>query len=73
MFKDGGRQDKCHHISKTVSHRAILLTLLDSLVDSDVNGSIVDLHQTLNYRHSFKWRLSIPIISVSQEIRYSIF
>ena len=41
-FKDSGRQDKCRHISNTTSHGAIILTLLDSLVDSDDNGYIVD-------------------------------
>ena len=30
IFKDGGRQYKCPHISNTTSPRAILLTLLDS-------------------------------------------
>ena len=54
IYKDGGRQDKCHHISKTISHRVILLPLLDSMVDSNVNGSITDLHQPLNYRHLSK-------------------
>ena len=33
------------------SHRAILLTLLDSLLDTSVNGSTVDLLQPLHYRH----------------------
>ena len=42
--------------------RAILFTLLCSLVDSDVNGSIVDLHQTPNYCHFYKWRLSFPYL-----------
>ena len=36
IFKDGGRQYKCPNISKTTTPRAILLTLLDSSVDSDI-------------------------------------
>ena len=36
ISKDGGRQYKCPNISKTTSARAILLTLLNSLVDSDI-------------------------------------
>ena len=43
IFKDGGRQYKCPHVSNTASPRAILLTLLDSLVDSDIKYIICHL------------------------------
>ena len=36
FLKFGGRQYKCPHMSHITSARAILLTLLDSLVDSDI-------------------------------------
>ena len=36
IIKDGGRQYKCPHVSNTAPPRAIVLTLLDSLVDSDI-------------------------------------
>ena len=36
IFEDGGRQYKYPNISKTTSARAILLTLLHSLMDSDI-------------------------------------
>ena len=49
--KDGGRQYKCHHISNSTSPKAILLTLLDSLVDSDIKTVIRHLQQHNNSRH----------------------
>ena len=36
LFKDGGRQYKCHNISKPNSHRAVMLMTLDSLMNSDL-------------------------------------
>ena len=47
IFKDGGRQYKCHNISKTTSHRTVMLMTLDSLVDSDVRH----IHLTFIYIH----------------------
>ena len=43
IFKDGDRYYKRPHISNTTYHRAILLTLLDSLVDSDITYVICQL------------------------------
>ena len=49
-------------ISQKLCHRAIMLTLLNSLLDSDVNGSIIDIHQPLNYRHYFNGDCQIPLL-----------
>ena len=43
IFKDGSRQYKCHNISKTTSHGAVMLMTLDSFVDSDIHQCIFDL------------------------------
>ena len=43
IYKDGGRQYKCSHISNNTLPRAILLTLLDSNVDSDIKYVICHL------------------------------
>ena len=40
IFKDGGRQYKSPNISTTTSPRAIVLMLLDSVVDSDIKHVI---------------------------------
>ena len=53
IFKDGGRQYKCPHISKTMSPRAILLTLLHSLVDSYIKYVFVTFNN-ITIRAIFK-------------------
>ena len=52
IFKDIGRQYKCYNISNSASPRAIILTNLDSIVDSDTNHVICHLQQHNNSRHS---------------------
>jgi len=46
VLKDGNS----HHIAKTTLLRAIMFTLLDSLLDSDIKGGIFDLQQQQNSR-----------------------
>ena len=48
ILKYGGRQYKCYHIS---NNRAIMFTLLDSVVDSDIVNIILHLQQHNNLHH----------------------
>ena len=67
IFKDGGLQYKCHHISKTTSPREIMLMLLDTVMDSDISRGIYDRQQ-----HKFAPVLKMASVKAYYYVSYEI-